>query len=299
MLFHAILLGLTLSIFGVDHVRGEIPGKRGAAYNDVATASQLSQAGTVRWAYNWKMSAEGTLPSDVEYVPMLKEASFDGWQTSVESALADGSKYILGFNEPDYPTQACLSPSEAADYFKQYITPFQGRAKLVSPAVTSSTDAGKGLKWLDAFMKACSSCEISVIAVHWYGDSFENFKTFVSEAVTQAKKSYRLSEVWVTEFALNADVNGVTQGAEAFIQDATSWLDSQPAVTRYSYFMCAEGYLLSGRSLNNAGHAYVNVDTSSLPTWSSSSTLLSPTSSSSSSILWSSAASSVVCDGAM
>ena len=33
MLFHAMLLGLALSIFSLDHVRGETPGKRGAAYN--------------------------------------------------------------------------------------------------------------------------------------------------------------------------------------------------------------------------------------------------------------------------
>ena len=257
MVFLTTLLVVSLSIFNVSHVRGEATSKRGAAYTVTATVSPLSISGTVSWAYNWAMSESGKLPPGVEFVPMLWGAHFDGWQASIERALSDGSKYILGFNEPDLSSQAALSPPVAAGYYKTYITPFQDRAKLVSPAVTSSTSANMGFQWLDVFMKACSACSISVLAVHWYGDSVDSFKSYVNEAVTFAG-SYGLSEVWITEFALNADINGVTKTAEGFIQDVTPWLDSQSLVTRYSYFMCGEGYLLSGGSLNDAGQAYIS-----------------------------------------
>ncbi|KAJ9481213.1 hypothetical protein VN97_g12281 [Penicillium thymicola] len=252
------LLLISLSILSVSPVRGKATSKRGAAYNDRAAVSPLTKAGTVSWAYNWAMSEPNELPSGVDFVPMLRVANFDGWQASIEHYTSGGSKYILGFNEPDMISQASLAPSVAAGYYIKYITPFQGRAKLISPAVTSSTSADMGLGWLDQFMEACLYCNISGIAVHWYGDSADSLKLFVNKANIFAK-SHGLSEVWLTEFALNADMNGVgnQEITETFIRDVTSWLDSQPIVTRYSYFMCAERYLLSGNVLNRAGQAYV------------------------------------------
>ena len=260
MLIIMTRLLVILSILGPSSVKGEAFSKRGAAYTVTATVPPLSVAGTVSWAYNWAMSEPGKLPAGVEFVPMLWGAHFDGWQASIERALSEGSKFILGFNEPDLSSQAGLSPPVAAGYYKTYISPFNSRAKLVSPAVTSSTSTNMGLQWLDEFMKACSSCSISVIAVHWYGDSADSFKSFVNEAVAFAR-SYGLYEVWITEFALNADINGVTDSAEGFIQNVIPWLDSQSFVTRYSYFMCAEGYLLSGGSLSGAGQVYVSSST--------------------------------------
>lgn len=68
------------------------------------------------------------------------------------------------FNEPDLGGQANLSPAAAAAAWKQYIQPFAGRAKLVSPAVTNGA-APMGLAWLDSFLAACTGCTIDVIAI--------------------------------------------------------------------------------------------------------------------------------------
>ncbi|KAJ5627390.1 CAZyme family GH128 [Penicillium herquei] len=233
--------------------------KRGAAYNDVSTVSALSNTGTVTWAYNWAFS-DSDLPSGVDYVPMLWGAKFfGGWLTAIESALSSGSNYILGFNEPDMASQADMSPSTAAGYYQQYITPYSGSAKLISPAVTSSTDTGKGLSWFEEFMTDCSSCNITGLAVHWYGDSVDDFKSFVQQAVSTAS-TYNIEEVWVTEFALNADASGVTDQSTAadFVNEAIEWMDSQANVTRYSYFMCADNYLLTNGALNTVGTAYTS-----------------------------------------
>jgi hypothetical protein len=234
--------------------------KRGAAYNDISTVSALASSGTISWAYNWAISLSGTLPSNIDYVPMLWGAKdFGGWFTAVETALSSGSEYILGFNEPDMTSQADMSASQAAGYYKTYITPYSGKAKLISPAVTSSTTAGLGLSWFKEFMSDCSSCGISGLAVHWYGNTADEFKSFVQQAISTAT-IYGLSEVWVTEFALNSDAGGVADAATTatFLQTVLPWLDAQTNVTRYSYFMCAENYLLTNNALNQAGHTYTS-----------------------------------------
>jgi len=232
--------------------------KRGAAYNDVSTVPAMTGSGNVAWAYNWAMSLSGNLPSGVDFVPMLWGArDFGGWVTAIETALSSGSEYILGFNEPDMASQASMSASDAAGYYQNYITPYAGQAKLISPAVTSSTNDGQGLSWFKSFMDQCTSCDISGLAVHWYGNNIDEFKTFVQQAIDTAS-SYSLSEVWITEFALSADVNGIVDQTttNSFVSEAISYLDSQSAVTRYSYFMAADNYLLSGGSLNSVGQTY-------------------------------------------
>lgn len=235
-------------------------GKRGAAYNDVSSVSALTSGGTISWAYNWAGSLSGALPSNIEFVPMLwGPKMFGGWVTAIETALSSGSSYILGFNEPDMASQANMSPTDAASYYQTYITPWAGKAKLISPAVTSSTSPGSGLDWFESFIGSCSSCSISGLAVHWYGDTADNFKTFITNAVDTASK-HGLTEVWITEFALNSDISGAADpsATAAFLNEVIPWLDSQTGVARYSYFMCADNYLLSGGTLNQAGQAYVS-----------------------------------------
>lgn len=258
-LFTTGLLATTALAGPVNMRRRFANNKRGAAYNDISTVPPLTSNGTVSWAYNWAMSLSGSLPSGVEFVPMLWGAqSIGGWATSVETALSSGSGYILGFNEPDMTSQSNMSPADAANYYMQYITPYSGQAKLISPAVTSSTTPGMGLSWFQSFMGSCSSCGVSGLAVHWYGNSASELKAFVQQAISTAS-SYGLSEVWLTEFALVSDINGSGNPAvtAAFLRDVLPWLDSQSMVSRYSYFMCAQNYLLSGSTLNAAGQAYV------------------------------------------
>lgn len=252
---------LIVSLFAyLIHVKGDTSSKRGAAYNDIATIPLLHSFGTISWAYNWAMTEQNELPSGIEFVPMLWGSDFDHWPELAEKGLAQGSAYLLGFNEPDISSQSDMSPLVAATYYRTHITPFRDRAKLVSPAVTSSTSTDMGLDWLGKFMESCFDCGVSVAAVHWYGDSADAFRLFVGDATTFAR-SHGLTEVWITEFALNADIGGVANQeiTQAFIKSITSWLDAQSMVTRYSYFMCAEGYLISLGALNSAGQAYASL----------------------------------------
>ncbi|OJJ45398.1 hypothetical protein ASPZODRAFT_586808 [Penicilliopsis zonata CBS 506.65] len=220
--------------------RSSSSSKRGAAYNDASLVSTLTSTGTVSWAYDWNDANDGTLPSGIEYVPMLWGSKmFDGWSSAVETALSSGSSYILGFNEPDMTSQADMSASDAATYYKQYITPYADRASLVTPAVTSSTDSGMGLEWMASFLEACTDCNATAMAVHWYGEAASDFKSFVEQAIETAS-NYSISSVWITEFGLSS---GTDSEAASFIEEVVPWLDSQSAVGRYAYFYCADGYL--------------------------------------------------------
>jgi hypothetical protein len=226
------------------HIEKRSSTKRGAAYNDVSAVQALGSNGSISWAYDWNMLASGTLPSGVEFVPMLWGSKmFGGWLSAIETALASGSKYILGFNEA----------------YKQYITPYSGQAKLVSPGVTNSGSAGQGLDWMNTFLQSCTDCGISDLAVHWYGNSAEEFKTFVNQAISFASEK-GLESVWITEFALNNDISTGASSSESeqFLSEVLPWLDSQPMVARYAYFMCANNYLISGSGLTSAGNIYVS-----------------------------------------
>ncbi|OOF96442.1 glycoside hydrolase family 128 protein [Aspergillus carbonarius ITEM 5010] len=239
----------------------EASSKRGAAYNDASLVKSLTsgKSGAVSWSYNWAQEADGTMPSGVKFVPMLwGTGSVSTWTTAVEKALSGGSTHILGFNEPDMTSQADMTASNAATLYKKYITPYGDRATLISPAVTSSENSGQGLSWFKTFMSECTSCNISALAVHWYGGSFAQLESFMTEAISTAGQ-YDIDEVWLTEFALDADTNGISDAATAktFLEKSIAWLDSHPKVGGYAYFYTANGYLLTSGSVNSVGDVYV------------------------------------------
>jgi hypothetical protein len=227
--------------------------KRGAAYNDASLVSLITGAS---WAYNWNDVAGGTLPTGVEFVPMLWGTKmFDGWQSAVETALSSGSSHILGFNEPDNSGQAAMSPSDAVNYYKQYITPYAGQAQLGTPAVTNGNGAGIGLDWLSQFLDLCAgTCGQSFIALHWYNDAsqFEDLQNHINQALAIGAQ-HGINKVWLTEFAPQGD----TDSQVSFLQQALPWLDSQEGVERYAYFMASNGVLVNGGSLSQLGQAYV------------------------------------------
>lgn len=234
--------------------------KRGAAYNEASLVDSLSSSGAVSWAYDWNMYKMGTLPGQVEFVPMLWGAKmFTGWFAAIQTLLNSGNKYILGFNEPDMASQASMSSSDAARYYRDYISTFAGQSKLVSPAVTNGQGPDTGLNWMRNFLDSCKDCGVSALAVHWYGDTAQDFKSFVGQA-TDLAREYNLDETWVTEFALNSDLagqGGSTKSAQ-FLHEVMPWLDGQDSVSRYAYFMCADGHLLSGNGLSESGKAYTS-----------------------------------------
>ncbi|GAB7347465.1 hypothetical protein MBLNU459_g4379t1 [Dothideomycetes sp. NU459] len=228
-------------------------GKRGVAYNDASLTTQFESAAEVTWGYNWGQYSSG-LSSGFNYVPLLwgTASSFtSGWSAAAQSAINSGSTHLMSFNEPDLSSQSNLSPAAAAIAYKTYMQPFAGKAKLGAPAVTNGGGA-TGLDWLNAFLAECSDCTIDFVAIHWY-DSSSNAAYF-KDQVANATAVAGGKPVWVTEF-------GCTDGTDAdisnFLQEVMPWMDEQAYVERYSYFMVADGYLVSSATeLSTYGSTY-------------------------------------------
>jgi Glycosyl hydrolase catalytic core len=233
-------------------------GKRGLAYNSAALTNAFSGT-SMSWAYNWAYKPDGTLPSGIEFVPMLwGQKMYSGWDAAAKSAIAAGAKHLLSFNEPDLSAQANMnSATAAADHIK-YMNPYAGQAKIGSPSVTNGgpnggTD-GMGLGWMKNFFSKCGGkCKVDFLAFHWY-DSADNvayFKNYVQDVIDLAKAN-GVNKVWLTEFA----AAGSDEQVAKFLGEVLPWMDGNDAIERYAYFMCGEGELVSGNAMSAVGKAY-------------------------------------------
>lgn len=225
-------------------------GKRGIAYNNADFLSAFTGASSVSWCYNWGGNT-ASVPEQFEFVPMLwgLGSHANNWERFADTAIASGSKHLLAFNEPDHWEQAYISPSQAADGYRQYMEPYAGKAKLGSPAVTNG-GGEMGLTWLKNFVNACSGCTIDFVAVHWYnGGDAEAFKTHMKSAYEAGGNR----PVWITEW----QAPGSTSEQVSFLAEVLPWLDSQDWVQRHSLFMASEGLMMSGGGLSEIGKAFI------------------------------------------
>lgn len=226
--------------------------KRGLSYNTASLTDGFS-AQQVSWVYNWGQTPDGTLAEGVMYIPMLwgNSGSFtSSWSQNAQTAIDNGATFLLGPNEPDLSSQSNMSPQDAAALWKQYMEPFAGKAKLISPAVTNGA-APMGLAWLSSFLEACSGCTVDAIALHIY-DSATNegyYQSYISGAAQQFGKP-----VFVTEFG----ASGSDAQIQTFLGSMTSWLDNEPGIQGYAWFMDTVGNLVNGDgSLTELGNTYV------------------------------------------
>ena len=212
------------------------------------------------WAYNWANNADGTLGAGIEFVPMLwGQKVFSGWDAAAKSAIASGAKHLLSFNEPDLSAQANMDSATAAAAHIKYMNPYAGQAKIGSPAVTNGGPSGgtdgMGVGWMQNFFDKCAGqCKVDFLTFHWY-DSANNvayFKNYVTDVIALAKKN-GVDKVWLTEFA----AAGSDAEVAKFLGEVLPWMDSNDAIERYAYFMCAEGELVSGSAMSDpVGKAY-------------------------------------------
>jgi hypothetical protein len=234
--------------------------KRGVAFNDAFVTDYFTGGSSeVSWCYNWGQTGPGTA-AGLEYIPTLwnNDPSRTGsWASAASSAIASGSGHLFSFNEPDYSGQANMDIDTAVSAYKQFIDPFAGQAKLGAPAVTNG-GGPMGLQYMANFIGNCSGCTIDFVNIHWY-DSATNFAYFKGHVQDAHTMSGGLP-VWITEFA----ASGSEDEQNAFLEVVLPWLDAQPYVERYAYFMASEGVLLSGNGLSTLGATFTDYVSSSI-----------------------------------
>ncbi|KAI1825709.1 glycosyl hydrolase catalytic core-domain-containing protein [Xylaria intraflava] len=234
--------------------------KRGLAYNDVSLVKEyVKLGGEASWAYNWGPSASG-LPSGVTYYPMLWSPAPDhsnGWATDVKEAISKGADALLGFNEPDIAAQANLSPQAAASAHIQWMNPYEGKARISSPAISSSENANQGIDWLKKFFTACDKkCKVDFCVAHWYGPGGTSGANQFLQHLKDVHSACDNKPIWVTEFA--AQSGDVDQFMTAIVKALES--SEYSFVEKYSYFMASVGELfLSTTSLSSFGKIYAGL----------------------------------------
>jgi hypothetical protein len=218
--------------------------KRGVAYGYHSTADLEVLSPGVSFWYNWAFVpdqglADGSYRSlDVEYVPMIWGAESD--RQAAARDIPGDARTLLGFNEPNFGSQANLSAPEAAALWPELEAIADARGlDLVSPAVNfcggdcQETDP---FEYLDDFFDACQGCRVDAVAIHIYvgcNPEGENHAQWLINHVETYKNRFS-QPLWLTEFACDSAANEAQQ--IAFMEDAVEFLEGEPRIARYAWF---------------------------------------------------------------
>lgn len=250
--------------------------KRGIGENAFSSQAQLeSLAPGVSWYYNWGATPSSSVASicgpdkEVEFVPMA-------WNASGISAVKNyvsqhpGVKYVLGFNEPNFRSQANMTPTYAAQQWPLLEEAAEQYGfELVAPALNYADGPisdGKTYtpeQWMDAFIAAYKSQNnnrsprMDYLALHCYMNDHGAMLNYVE---TFARKYNK--KVWLTEFCAWEGNVSEDQQRNTMIQKLED-LEKSEHVFRYAWFKAVGSHtapyyhLLSGNSLSELGQYYV------------------------------------------
>lgn len=222
-----------------DHSLQKRSAKRGMCTLFLVEEMPLLMSEGVSWCYNWGHSTFNAdriaLLKDVniEFLPMSWSLPFNIEDLVVH--YENGSGYILGYNEPNLKDQANMTPKQAAKGWPELVSAAKTLGmKLVGPAVNYGTLEGYGdpVVWYDEFLSqpGVSIDDIDAIALHCYMPNGNAVKSLMIRKFAKYGKP-----LWLTEFA-NGDARTPEQQA-TFMQEAVTYLEADPAVERYAWFM--------------------------------------------------------------
>ena len=253
--------------------------KRGMGVNSMSAADFQAVAPGVSWYYNWGATPL-TLPSGVtmDFLPMAWNGN-SGFQTSISSFLATGNRpwRVLALNEPNFTTQANMTPQSAATTYQQVqaiCAPYN--IPVIGPHMAIGTPANQSITtydpiqgsnvtytsqepYLDAFLYYCGTNPPPGMGTHSYGGYGE-----ITWITSTMHTDFPTQTVWLTEF----NANGATSDAQvlATLIPAVDYCEQTPWIEGYAWFMSritGDPYnsLLSTNSgvLTAAGQAYVQM----------------------------------------
>lgn len=195
----------------------------GLPYHDCDSVSKVGAS----WQYGWTPQPDNC--AGVENVPMVYGLS------DMTDPIGGNSQWLMGFNEPDSPSQSNLAPSQAATLWRQ-IEQSNPNRKLVSPAPTATN-----VTWIIAFRNAYISMygappRFDALAIHCYAWSASECISYAQQYEAWAK-SWGVPEVWVTEFSIspvapNNPTRAIQEG-----QKFMNWMASDPMITHFAWFV--------------------------------------------------------------
>lgn len=222
--------------------------KRGLAEGNFTAASELDQLiPGVSWYYNWAQTppsgtnGEVAAYQGIEFLPMAWNANWSEDNVRNTVAAHPSTKYMLGFNEPNFTNQAKMTPAEAAAAWPrvQEICKELGLA-VVSPAVNNSAWAewSDPVKWMREFIKLVGIDAVDYIAFHAYGGMAN-----INDTATRLWNEFH-KPLWLTEFCLwpggAGSVNVSPEAQLSAMVQMVSWCEKTDYIYRYSWFQAFE-----------------------------------------------------------
>lgn len=176
---HIILTLTALLLLPATTMAGGSP-KRGVCWDESAvklnTAHAALLAPGVSWVYNWGPDA-GTPAAYGEgfsFEPMAWNAAYNASRIRQWLAAHPETRYLLGFNEPNFADQARMTPAQAAQAWPalESIAAEFG-VRLVAPALNFSNSQVGGrvwnpYEWYDEFFRLLPNAKIDCLAMHCY-----------------------------------------------------------------------------------------------------------------------------------
>jgi hypothetical protein len=215
--------------------------KRGVSFNFQYIDDVNLLGKSMAWSYNWGYSQSANLDAafndnKLDYCPMAWNAVDKDVLRSYVQAHPN-CKYLLAYNEPNLTDQANMTPQQAAAKWGELkaIANELG-LKVISPAMNYGTLANYSdpIKWLDEFFTLVPISDIDGIAIHCYMANAGALKSYVERFKKYGKP------IWLTEFCawdgLNAN-NFTAQGQQKHFCDVVNYLESNPDVFRYAWFI--------------------------------------------------------------
>eukprot|EP01047_Picozoa_sp_COSAG01_P081654 COSAG01_NODE_16367_length_1242_cov_1.634296_1_plen_380_part_10 len=237
-----ILAAMVMGSAGAAAAEAAASFKRGVAIGvDHPSVSNLSAlVGVASWGYNWGVTsnlsdpASPWLANGLEFIPMVWDdrhlLSNGSWASAGTTQFSNASA-LLGFNEPNFPDQANMSPQQASQAWPsvEKLAAANSVPIVVSPAMNFNKVDPIG--WLDEFFALCSHCRIDAIALH----SYTCYWSFLAGHLDKYRKYNR--PLWLTEFACADSSERKNQtGQMAYMKEVIPHLEADPQIYRYAWF---------------------------------------------------------------
>ena len=142
----------------------------------------------VGWFYSW-----GNVPNNniinipdenMVFIPMCWNANYNADNIRNYCKQHPETKYLLGFNEPNFVNQANMSPEVAAEKWPAVKALAQELGlKLVGPAVNYSPDGPENdpYTWYANFVKLVGNDAFDYIAIHNYSGGSAGMKDMIDK----------------------------------------------------------------------------------------------------------------------
>ncbi len=227
------------------------------------SASDKIEELNLSWYYTWSPYELTGVSEEVEFVPMVwgDEADLRSSDRQKEwewlrSGAIENYRYLLTFNEPDYPDQSSMTPERAVAMWPELEALSDSGTIVSSPAVAIPTvfytdannDYGTVGGWYGKYEELMAAAEYhdDFTAVHFYFDYPGDFVLDVLEQIHEATGK----PIWITEWGVGQwtqvqdfdwtggpdEGNWQRERITSFVADVLPKLDEIDYIERYAWF---------------------------------------------------------------